>query len=43
MKVEAINVPYIGDNETDVPCCSIFPFTFSFNDSHEDLKKSLKI
>ena len=38
MKLKAINVAYIGDDETDLPCCFLLPFSFSVNDSHEELK-----
>ena len=33
------DVAYIGDDETDIPCCKIIPFSFSVNNSHIDLKK----
>ena len=38
MKLKAINVAYIGDDETDLPCCFLLPFSFSVKDSHEELK-----
>ena len=38
MKLKAINIAYIGDDETDLPCCFLLPFSFSVNDSHEELK-----
>ncbi len=38
MKLKAINVAYIGDDETDIPCCLLLPFSFCVNDSHEELK-----
>ena len=39
MKLEAKNVAYIGDDESDIPCCSLIPFSFAVNDCHQDLKK----
>ena len=39
MKLEANNVAYIGDDESDIPCCSLIPFSFSVKDCHKDLKK----
>ena len=39
MKLSAKNVAYIGDDESDIPCCSLIPFSFAVNDSHQDLKK----
>ena len=39
MKLEAINFAYIGDDENDIPCCSLIPFSFAVKDCHEDLKK----
>ena len=38
MKLKAINVAYIGDDENDLPCCILLPFSFCVNDSHEELK-----
>ncbi len=38
MKLKAINVAYIGDNETDLPCCVLLPFSFCVKDSNEELK-----
>ena len=38
MKLKAINVAYIGDDETDLACCILLPFSFCVNDSHEELK-----
>ena len=37
--MEAINLAYIGDDENDIPCCSLIPFSFAVKDCHEDLKK----
>ena len=39
MKLEAKNVAYIGDDESDIPCCSLIPFSFAVNDCHQDLKQ----
>ena len=39
MKLGATNVAYIGDDETDIPCCSLIPFSFAVNNCHKDLKK----
>ena len=39
MKLGAKNVAYIGDDESDIPCCSFIPFSFSVKDCHQDLKK----
>ena len=39
MKLESKNVAYIGDDESDIPCCSLIPFSFAVNDCHQDLKK----
>ena len=39
MELNAKNVAYIGDDETDISCCLLFPFSFAVNDSHEELKK----
>ena len=33
------DVAYIGDDETDIPCCKTIPFSFSVNNSHIDLKR----
>ena len=38
MKLKAINVAYIGDDETDIPCCILLPFSFSVRDSYKELK-----
>ena len=38
MKLTSPDVAYIGDDESDIPCCSIIPFSFAVNDSHKDLK-----
>ena len=38
MKLESINLAYIGDDENDIPCCSIIPFSFAVKDCHQDLK-----
>ena len=39
MKLESINVAYIGDDENDIPCYSLIPFSFAVKDCHQDLKK----
>ena len=39
MELNAKNVAYIGDDETDIACCLLFPFSFAVNDSHDELKK----
>ena len=39
MKLEAKNVAYIGDDQSDIPCCSLIPFSFAVNDCHKDLKQ----
>ena len=39
MKIEAINVAYIGDDENDIPCFTMIPFSFAVKDCHKDLKK----
>ena len=39
MKLEAKYVAYIGDDESDIPCCSLIPFSFAVNDCHQDLKQ----
>ena len=39
MKLEVKNVGYIGDDESDIPCCSLIPFSFAVKDCHKDLKK----
>ena len=39
MKLQAVNLAYIGDDENDIPCCSLIPFSFAVKDCHEDLKK----
>ncbi len=39
MKLQAENVAYIGDDESDIPCCALIPFSFSVKDCHQDLKK----
>ena len=39
MKLGAKDVAYIGDDESDIPCCLLIPFSFAVNDSHQDLKK----
>ena len=38
MKLSPLNVAYIGDDESDIPCCSLIPFSFAVNDCHRDLK-----
>ncbi len=38
MKLKPSEVAYIGDDESDISCCSIIPFSFAVNDSHKDLK-----
>ncbi len=39
MKLEVKNVAYIGDDKSDIPCCSLIPFSFAVKDCHKDLKK----
>jgi 3-deoxy-D-manno-octulosonate 8-phosphate phosphatase KdsC-like HAD superfamily phosphatase len=39
MKVKPKNVAYIGDDESDIPCCLLIPFSFAVNNSHQDLKQ----
>ena len=39
MKLDVKNVAYIGDDENDIPCCSLINFSFAVNDCHQDLKK----
>jgi len=39
MNLRSENLAYIGDDETDIPCCSLIPFSFAVNDCHKDLKK----
>ena len=39
MNLGVRNVAYIGDDESDIPCCSLIPFSFAVNDCHKDLKK----
>ena len=39
MKLETFNVAYIGDDENDIPCFSLIPFSFSVKDCHQNLKK----
>ena len=39
MKLSAKNVAYIGDDESDIPCCSLIPFSFAVNDCHQVLKQ----
>ncbi len=39
MNLEAVNVAYIGDDENDIPCCSLIPFSFSVKNCHKDLQK----
>lgn len=38
MKLKSSDVAYIGDDESDIPCCSIIPFSFAVKNSHNDLK-----
>ncbi len=38
MKLEVKNVAYIGDDESDISCCSLIPFSFAVKDCHKDLK-----
>ena len=42
MSLKASNIAYIGDDETDISCCEIIPFSFAVNNSHEDLKKIVR-
>ena len=39
MKLKAKNVAYIGDDESNILCCKLIPFSFSVKDCHQDLKK----
>ena len=39
MKLEAINVAYIGDDVNDIPCFTMIPFSLAVKDCHKDLKK----
>ena len=39
MNLGSANLAYIGDDETDIPCCLLIPFSFAVNDCHKDLKK----
>ena len=39
MKLGPKNVAYIGDDESDIPCCLLIPFSFAVNNSHQDLIK----
>jgi len=39
MKLKTGNVAYIGDDESDIPCFSLIPFSFAVKDCHKDLKK----
>tara|TARA_Y100001978_G_C23680787_1_gene428894 strand:+ start:496 stop:1689 length:1194 start_codon:yes stop_codon:yes gene_type:complete len=39
MELKTSNMAYIGDDETDIPCCLLIPFSFSVSDSNKDLKK----
>ena len=39
MQLKSSNAAYIGDDETDIPCCEMIPFSFAVNNSHLDLKK----
>ncbi len=39
MQLEAKNVAYIGDDESDITCCTLIPFSFAVKDCHKDLKK----
>ena len=39
LELGAKDVAYIGDDESDIPCCLLIPFSFAVNDSHQDLKK----
>ena len=39
MKLSANNAAYIGDDESDIPCCSLIPFSFAVNDCHQVLKQ----
>mgnify|MGYP001196546959 CR=1 FL=1 len=33
------NAAYIGDDESDITCCTLIPFSFAVKDCHKDLKK----
>jgi len=39
MKLDIKNVAYIGDDESDIECCELIPFSFAVNDCHQDLKQ----
>lgn len=39
MKLDPLSVVYIGDDESDIPCCTLMPFSFAVNDCHPNLKK----
>ena len=39
MKLEAVNLAYIGDDENDIACCALIPFSFAVKDCHQNLKK----
>ena len=39
MKLDVKNLAYIGDDESDIPCCSLINYSFAVNDCHQDLKK----
>ena len=40
MELGAKNVAYIGDDESDIPCCLLIPFLLvAVNNSHQDLKQ----
>ena len=39
MNLDPSNIAYVGDDETDIPCCSMIPFSFSVNGSNKDLKR----
>ncbi len=39
MKLDTKSIAYIGDDESDIPCCSIIPFSFAVKDSNQELKK----
>ncbi len=39
MQLEVKNVAYIGDDESDITCCTLIPFSFAVKDCHKNLKK----
>ncbi len=39
MKLDTKSIAYIGDDESDIPCCSLIPFSFAVKDCNQELKK----